>query len=297
MRGRETRAQKGDAVAATAFLAPFLLLLLLFQYVPIAMLASDSLSSFSLFDPSARTLVGFDNYRRIAVDPATRQSFLVTFLFAAGLVALVLPTSLFLALFLDSRLPARHLVRTLVLIPTITSSVVVATMWTFIFQPANGLLNSLLALLRIGPLDFLTSPYQALPSLILMTLWQQVGFAAVIYLAALQGIPAEIVEAARLDGASPVRRLLHVVLPLLGRTTSFVVVMMTVFSLQAFAPAYLMTSGGPRGTTNFIVHHIYVTAFSLQSPGFASAICVVMILLAMAISLAQGRLLRSRWRY
>lgn len=261
------------------------------------MLLRDSMSSFTLFQPELKRFVGWENFARLVGDPGTRNSFVVTGLFAGGLLALVVPLALALALLLNTRLPARALIRTIVLLPTITSAVVVATMWTLILHPTSGLLNGMLAQIGIGPFDYLTSQHQALPSLILMTLWQQVGFAAMIFLAGLQRIPPDLIDAARIDGASRLQRTLLITLPLLGRTTMLVVVMMTVFSLQTFAPAYLMTSGGPQGSTNFLVHHIYVTAFSFQSPGFASAISLGLLVVAFIVSLVQSALLRTRWMY
>jgi len=130
-----------------------------------------------------------------------------------------------------------------------------------------------------------------------MTLWQQVGFAAVLFLAGLQNIPEDVVEAARLDGASRWQQVWHITVPLMGRTTMFVVVTMTVFSLQSFAPAFVMTSGGPNYSTNFIVYQIYESAFSLQNPAEASAISVALTVIALLISGVQMRLLRTRWDY
>jgi ABC-type sugar transport system permease subunit len=175
--------------------------------------------------------------------------------------------------------------------------VVIATMWTFLLDPSNGLIDNALAMIGLPKLAFLTSQSQALPSIVGMMLWQQTGFATVLFLAGLQGIPHDVEDAARIDGCSAVQRLWHVVIPLLSRTTVFVVVIMTVFSLQAFAPAYIMTSGGPNGTTNFIAYDIYQLAFSLQEPGLASAVSTVFMLIVLGISLLQMRLLRTRWSY
>jgi multiple sugar transport system permease protein/fructooligosaccharide transport system permease protein len=230
-------------------------------------------------------------------DPDRRQAFEVTFAFAAGTVCTVVPLSFLLAVYLNGVLPARGLVRTIVFLPVMTSAVVVATMWTFLLEPNNGLINSALSAVGLPRLAFLTSSAQALPSVVLMMLWQQTGFATVLYLAGLQGIPRELEDAASIDGASAAQRLRFVTLPLLARTTVFVVVIMTVFSLQAFAPALIMTAGGPDGTTNFVAYDVYQLAFSLQEPGLASAMSVVFMLIVMAISLVQMRLLRARWIY
>ncbi|HEY3847014.1 MAG TPA: sugar ABC transporter permease [Acetobacteraceae bacterium] len=280
-----------------AFVGPFLVLLGVFQYWPVFAMVRDSLYDFQLFNPAQRSFVGLENYLSLLSDPDQLQSFLVTFTLAAGVVCTVVPVALLLAVYLNGALSARALVRTIVFLPVVTSAVVIATMWTFLLEPNNGLINSALSAAGLPRLAFLTSKAEALPSIVLMMLWQQTGFATVLFLSGLQSIPRELEDAAAVDGASGLQRLWHVTLPLLARTTVFVVVMMTVFSLQAFAPSLIMTGGGPEGTTNFVAFDIYTLAFSLQEPGMASAVSVVFMLIVLAISLLQMRLLRARWIY
>ncbi len=280
-----------------SFLGPFLVLLIAFQYFPLALMAHDSLYNFPLLNPADRTFVGVQNYIDLFNDPDAIQSFAVTLLLAACSVVLVIPLSLLVALFLNTRLPGRGLVRTMAFLPVVTSVAVVATIWTFLLDPSNGLINAGIKLLGGSPLAFLTDTSQALPAIIVMTVWQQIGFAAVLFLAGLQSIPMELLEAATIDGATAPQRLFKIIVPLLGRTTMFVVVIMTVFSLQSFAPALVMTAGGPEGSTNFIVYHLYQLAFALQSPGYASAISVVLLGLVLIISLIQMGMLRTQWKY
>ncbi|MGK9051454.1 carbohydrate ABC transporter permease [Neorhizobium petrolearium] len=292
-----TRRQKRDWMFAAGFLAPFMILLLVFQYVPLLLMARNSVYDYSLLNPAASKFVGLRNFTDMIEYDDAAVSFGVTFLFALGVVLFVIPIAFSLALFLNSKLPARGLVRTMIMLPVVTSSVVVATMWSFLLDPSNGLINGVLNVAGIGNQPFLTSTSQALPALIAMTLWQQVGFGAILFLAGLQGLPAELTEAARIDGATRRQVLWNVTIPLLSRTTLFVVVIMTVFSLQAFAPAFLMTQGGPQESTNLIVYHIYNTAFIMQQAGYASALSVVLLLVVLGISMAQMALLRSRWNY
>ncbi|MFD2239291.1 carbohydrate ABC transporter permease [Aureimonas populi] len=289
--------QRRDRRAAFVFLAPFMLLLIVFQYVPLAVMARNSVLDYTLLNPSDWSFVGLRNFEdMIAYDDAL-TSFGATFLFAFGVVLLVVPLALALALFLNSKLPARGLVRAIVMLPVVTSAVVVATIWSFLLDPSNGLVNGALAGAGLPRQPFLTSVDQALPAIVAMMAWQQVGFGAILFLGGLQGVPAELSEAARIDGATRLQVLRNITIPLLTRTTLFVVVIMTVFSLQAFAPAFLMTMGGPQESTNLIVYHIYRTAFVMQQPGYASALSVVLLLIVLAISLAQMHLLRARWNY
>ena len=276
------------------FVGPFLGMLVLFQYVPVAAMLRDSLFDFSLLNPDRRSFVGLDNFLTLLEDPDRQQAFLVTFAFALGVVATVIPVSFAIAIYLNGRLPARAIVRTVVFLPVVTSVVVIATMWTFLLDPANGLINSALGTLGLPRGEYLTNKSQALPSIIGMMLWQQTGFATVLFLSGLQGIPRDLEDAARVDGCGPWQRIRFVVIPLLARTTVFVVVIMTVFSLQAFAPALVMTGGGPEGTTNFVAYDIYVLAFHMQMPGLASAVSVVFMVIVLTISLVQMRVLRAK---
>jgi ABC-type sugar transport system permease subunit len=285
-----------DLLAAAAFLGPFLVLSLIFQYGPLYLMVKESFFSYSLINPDLQTFVGFDNFTRMFTDHGTVQSLIVTLLLALGVVVLTIPLAFLLANFLNGSLPARGAVRTMVFLPVVTSTVVVATLWTFLLN-ANGLINSALGSFGVSPLPFVTSSALALPSIIVMTVWQQLGMATVLYLGGLQSLPGDLIEAAKIDGAGPFKRLRYIVLPLMSRTTVLVVVVITVFALQSFAPAYIMTGGAPNGTTNTLVYLIYRTAFTLQQPGYASAISLLLLVIALGISLVQLRLLRTRWDY
>ncbi|KQQ08236.1 carbohydrate ABC transporter permease [Rathayibacter sp. Leaf296] len=285
-----------NLLAASAFLAPFLILLIVFQYVPLGIMLRDSFFSYTLISPGVKEFVGLDNFVSVFTDPSTLQSLGVTLLFALGVGVLTVPLAFLLGLYLNTRLPARPLIRTMIFLPVVTSSVVVATLWTFLLNQ-NGLVNSALHVVGIESQPFLTSGQQALPALIVMTVWQQVGLAAVLYLGGLQSLPGEVMEAAGIDGATGFQRLLYITVPLMSRTTVLVVVVVTVFALQSFAPAYIMTQGAPEGTTNTLVYQIYKMAFNLQQPGFASAVSLILLLIAITIALVQNRLLKTRWDY
>lgn len=286
-----------SARVGLSFVAPFLLFLILFQYVPVGMLVRNSFFDYTLLNPDEQTFVGFGQYARIVGDPSVAGTFGVTLLFAFGVVALVVPLGFLVAIFLNGRFPGRAAVRTIVFLPVVTSVAVTSTMWLFMLTKNGGLVNSAIATLGLPPVAFLTSVPWALISIIVMTAWQQIGFAAVLFLTGLQAVPDDVIEAARVDGASPGRLVLAIILPLMSRTTLFVVITMTVFSLQAFAPAFLMTSGGPENSTSLVVYAIYNAAFKLQDPGFASALAVAVMLIALGLSGIQSLFLRARWSY
>jgi multiple sugar transport system permease protein len=275
-------------------LAPFLILLAIFQYWAIVLMVRNSFLKYTFLNTDFVQFVGLDNYVRIFQDPDALQSIGVTILFAAGLVIVQLPCGLLLALLLNMRRRGVALVRAIVFLPVVTSMVVISTMWTFIYSPENGLANGLLHALGLPGLDYITSASQALPSLIFMSLWQQVGFSMMLFLSGLQSIPTELEEAAVMDGANAWQRFWLVILPLLNRTTLMVVIVTTIFALQAFAQAFVMTQGGPSGTTNFLLFNIYTTSFKLGSPGYGSALSVVLVIIVLVISAIQMRALRGR---
>ncbi|HEU5419916.1 MAG TPA: sugar ABC transporter permease [Streptosporangiaceae bacterium] len=286
--------RRDTAVTAVVCLVPFLVLLAIFQYFAIGLMIRNSLYSYSLLNSNFSKFVGFANYTEIFHDHLALQSIGVTLLFALGVVVTQVPLGLGLALLLNMRRRGAPLLRSIVFVPVVTSVVVVTTMWTFIYAPSSGLANSTLHALHLPELKFLTTPHQALPALVIMTLWEEVGFSMMLFLAGLQSIPTEFEEAAAVDGAGPWSRFWKIVLPLLNRTTVLVVVVSTIFALQAFTQSYIMTQGGPDGSTNFMVYNIYTDAFNLGNPGYASALSVVLLIIIIIVSAIQMRALRGR---
>ncbi|MEV6520657.1 sugar ABC transporter permease [Longispora sp. NPDC051575] len=281
-------------LTAAAFLGPFLLLLVIFQGWPLATMVRDSTRKFSFLNPDEATSVGLDNYRALLDDPMVVKSLQVTVLFSLGLVVLVIPLGLALALFVNQRFRGVKALRALIFTPVVTSVVVIATLWTFLLDPGHGLANTVLGAVGIDPQPFVTSTGQALPSLVVMTVWAQVGFAMILFLSGLQSIPGELLEAASIDGANPWQTFWRVKLPLLRRTTLFVVVIMTVFSFQAFAPAYVMTGGGPESSTVLFVYYIYQSAFTYLRAGYAEALSVLLMAIILVVSSVQLFLLRTK---
>ncbi|GAA1922293.1 sugar ABC transporter permease [Microbacterium aoyamense] len=276
------------------FLTPFAILLIVFQYLAFALMVRNSLFDYSLLNPANEEFIGLGNFVRLLGDSRAHQSILVTLLFAAGLVILQIPCGLALAMLLNRKRRGVSLIRAVVFLPVVVSMVVVSTMWLFIYSPENGLANSFLEAIGIPAQPFITSASQALPSLIFMSLWQQVGFSMILFLAGLQSIPTELEEAAVMDGANAWQRFWHIILPLLNRTLVMVVVVSTTFALQAFAQAQVMTSGGPEGSTNFLLYNIYTFGFTHQQPGYASAMSIVLIVIVLIVSAVQMRALRNR---
>ena len=232
-----------------------------------------------------------DNFVRLASDYRFLKSMRVSATFVVGMIVLQIPLALALALALRGSQRGIRRIRTIVFSPVTMSIVVVTAIWRLLLDPANGIFNGVLERFGFEGLDFITSTSQALPSLMLMIIWYQIGFTMILFVAGLQSIPTVYSEAAAVDGAGPWQRFRYVTLPLLSRTTVFVVVIITIFSFQQFAPAYVMTRGGPSDSTLFVVYYLYQQAFSFLDPGYASAIAVVFLATVLVVALLQRRVL------
>jgi ABC-type sugar transport system permease subunit len=170
-----------------------------------------------------------------------------------------------------------------VVMPLSVSSV----LWRLMYHPSNGIFNSIIRTAGLAPQPFLVDQSQALPAIVALTLWQDVGFYMIIFLAGLQGIPQEYYDAARVDGASNWAEFLHITLPLLSRTTVLVLILSTVFSFQVFIPVYVMTAGGPSGATEVVGYYMYRVAFQLLRMGYANTIAIITLVILLIVSLFQ----------
>jgi len=281
---------------AFAFVAPALLNFLVFRYVPIVSAMYASLFEYSLIGGFGE-FIGLAHYRRALEDPTFFTAMRVTVLFVLLKVPLQVGLALGLALLLQRQLPATTIVRTAVFLPVVTALVIASTLWQMMYHPQQGLINGLLSTLGVPRQPFLTNAFQALPALTAMTIWKDVGFSMVIFLAGLAGIPEVYYEAAAIDGANAWRRFVNITLPLLKRTTLFVTVTTTVFAFQVFTPIYVMTKGGPLDATKAVVYYVYQNAFAFNDMGYASALSIIVLFIILAVSLAQMWALRGEHEY
>ena len=281
---------------AFAFVAPALVNFVVFRYVPIASAVYASLFEYSLIG-GLGAFIGAEQYARALEDPIFWTAMKVTVLFALLKVPAQVALALGLALLLQRQIPATALVRTAVFLPVVTALVIASILWQMMYHPQQGLINGLLTTLGLPRQPFLTDVFQSLPALALMTVWKDVGFSMVIFLAGLAGIPEVYYEAAAIDGANARQRLLNITLPLLKRTTLFVLVTTTIFAFQVFTPVYVMTRGGPLDATKVIVFYIYQNAFAFNDMGYASALSIIVLFIILAVSLVQMWALRGEHEY
>ncbi|NJL00195.1 MAG: sugar ABC transporter permease [Spirulinaceae cyanobacterium SM2_1_0] len=267
-----------EAIAASLFLAPAAILLGIFLVFPLVYLLGLSFTSGS-FTRAGVHWVGVRNYWRLLTEPDFWQVLrnTLTFTVATVLPSLVVPLGL--AVLLDRAFFGRTLLRSLYFLPSITSLVAAGLSFRWLFQ-TQGPLNSVLSALGLEPIPWLGSTVWALPVLILLSSWQQLGFNLVVFLAGLQVIPQTRYEAAALDGADAWAQFWHITLPGLRPTLVFATIATAIFTLRSFEPVYVVTGGGPRNATNLLVYYIYEQAFALFDFGYAAAAAVVLLAIA-----------------
>ncbi len=285
-----------EAIAAYLFLLPNLVGFLVFTVLAVVASAAISLTNWDLL--SAPEFVGLDNYRALLTDdPLFRKVLVNTAYFTGVSVPLAIVISLALALALNQGIRGLPIFRAAYFMPVITAMVVVALIWRWFYNPDFGVLNYLLLKLGVdNPPNWLASQQWAMPAVIIMAVWKQLGYNMVIFLAGLQAIPDSLYEAAAIDGAGRWARFRHITLPLLTPTTFFILIVSLIGSLQVFDAVLVLTGGGPANATRTIVFHIWEQAFQFLKMGYAAAVAWILFFLIFAITLVQWRLQR-RWVY
>lgn len=268
--------------------------LALFQYYPILVAAVQSAQSFNPFTHLARGFVGLANYATLLADPQFRTAFVNTVLYVVMTVSVEIPLALALAQLINSRLPARAVLRIAVIAGLAASETVAVLVWNQLYDPTHGLFNAVLNAVGMSNQDFLTSGSQALLAIVAMSAWKNVGLLVLIFLAGLQNVPAELHEAAALDGAGGPRRFWHVTLPALRRYVAVALFVSTVAGTRIFTPIILMTQGGPNDSTTNLTYYTYQQAFQYSSYGVAAAATMCLLALLGLITLLQALALRER---
>jgi multiple sugar transport system permease protein len=273
--------------------SPWIAGFLLWHALP--MLASLGLSLARYDGIGAPRFVGSQNYVDLVNDRLTWQALRATALYTVGAVGVTLVGSLLLSSLLNQRLPLLGLWRTIFYLPVVTSGVAVAMLWSWLLQPDFGLVNTALyGLLGIkGPRWFADQAW-VIPSFVLMASWS-VGGPMLIYLAAMQGVPTQLYEAAKIDGAGPLARYRHITLPMISPAIFFNLVLSVIASFQVFTPAFIITQGGPNYASYFYVYHLYQYAFSFFKLGYASALAWLLFVIVLLFTLTLFRW--SFWVY
>jgi len=284
--------------AAWCFVAPALLVIAVFFFLPVVAGLAMSLTDFDIYalaDSGNLRLVGLQNYAQLLQTPLFWQAFGNTLYFVVVGVPLSITVSFGAALLLHSRLVKfQAFFRTALFAPVVTTLVAVAVIWRYLFHPHYGLLNYALGLLGIPPIDWLGDPHWAMPAIIVFAVWKNFGYNMIILLAGLQSIPGQLYEAARIDGASMWQQFRHVTLPMLAPIVTMVNILTIAGYFQLFAEPYVMTQGGPLQSTVSVLYFMYEEGFKWWNLGSASAVAFVLFLFIFCVTAVQLRL--ARWQ-
>ncbi|MFD7310326.1 carbohydrate ABC transporter permease [Promicromonospora sp. NPDC059942] len=275
---------------------PNIALLLVFVYRPLVESLYLSTLQWNLGSPTAR-FVGLGNYVEWFTAPTTGRVVTTTLVFTVATVGGAMVLGLGLALLLNRRLRGRGVARTVAFAPYVLGGFAVGILWLFMFDPRYGLIQEVLGWVGIASPDWYTSRPWPLVMVIVVYLWKNLGYVALIYLAGLQAVPQDLKDAAAIDGASAARTLRSVVLPLLTPTTFFLLVTMLLSSLQSFDTIKAMTQGGPLGSTTTLMYSIYVESFVNGRAGYASAVATVLFLVLLAVTAVQLRFVQQKVHY
>jgi multiple sugar transport system permease protein len=276
---------------AYLFLLPSLLQFFVFTAFSVLFSFYLSFHEWNILEPE-KPFVGLENYARLLRDARIHEAVWNTLYYTAASVPLTLACGLLVALLLNVRARGRGIFRAIYYLPGITSGVVVAIVWKWVFNGDFGLINYYLTQLGLidEPIRWLTDPNLAMPSIIIVSVWAGVGGCMIIYLAGLQAIPEEIYDAARVDGAGPIRQLFSITVPLLAPSTFFLLITSIIGAAQQFGLPYLMTSGGPVRRTTTIAYYLYQSAFKNLEMGYAAAMSYALFALIFVFTLVQLRI-------
>jgi len=294
MIGRRKKVRTAEDTVARAgwfFLAPALVLIGVFFFLPVVASLVLSVTDFDIYAVGSldnARFVGLRNYADLLGNPLFWKALRNTFYFALIGGPLTVAVSLGAALLVNAKaVRLKSLFRTIYFIPFVTTLVAVAIVWRYLYHPQYGLLNYVLGLVGIDPINWLGDPRWAMPAIILLAVWKNFGYNMLIFIAGLQAIPEELYEAASIDGAGAVRQFWHVTLPMLAPTFFFVGVVTMIGYFQLFAEPYVMTQGGPLRSTTSLVLFMYEEGFRWWRMGAAAAIAFVLFVLILAWTLLQ----------
>ncbi|WP_010523940.1 carbohydrate ABC transporter permease [Nesterenkonia sp. F] len=284
---RPSDGRRRAALAPWLFVSPAVLLFLGFSLIPIIIAVTLSFQDTAAVGDG--DWVGLENFTTMADDGLLHTALRNTLVFTVGTVPTAMIAGLGLAVALNRPLPGRPVLRAAFFVPMVAAGVVVGVVMAWIFHGDYGVANNLLEALGLGRAPWLTSPTLSMLTLIAVVVWTRIGFCMIIYLGALQSIPQDLHEAATVDGASAWRRFRSITWPLLGPTTSILVILNVVFSLQAFDIIYVMTGGGPGFSTTVLIQYIFRSAFADARMGYAAALGLLLVALLLVFTLLRQR--------
>lgn len=276
-----------ENITGYLFIAPQILLFLVFLVYPI--IEGIRLSLFQI-NYQDEVFVGFDNYRKLFSDPVFIQSTINTVIFVVFIVALTVVFAIFVAsAVFDKNAKYVSFIRGAYYIPVMVSMVVMSMIWSFLLNPANGLIPYMAREMELLSVNFLGDTKLVLPVIIFVTFATNVGQAIILYIASMIGVPKELFEAAEVDGASRMKIIFKIIIPMVKPTTIYIIIMNIIAVLKIFVVIQLLTGGGPNNASTTLMYYLYNNAFKYNQLGIASAVGVIMFLITLALSVPQLR--------
>ncbi len=282
-----------ENVVAYTFLGPALLLLLLFLIIPAIMSVYYAFTDYYLLTPDTRKFVGLDNFINLFKDPIFLKSLVNTLKFVVWVIPLQIGAALGLALLLNKQRKANTFFKVAYFSPVVMSLVVISVLWIYLLNPNEGIINNVLTYFGVSAQPFLTSPKQAMFTIVFVSAWQGAGFQMLIFLAGLQNIPGDVYEAAQLDGMNKWQRFIYITLPLLKPTSIFIFITTLIGAFKLLVQPMVMTQGGPVNSTMTVVYYIYQTGFTDRMVGYASSIALLFGTIIGLVTLAQRKLVKE----
>ncbi|MBE5101751.1 carbohydrate ABC transporter permease [Priestia aryabhattai] len=289
----KNRVKWKENVVAYTFLGPALLLLLLFLIIPAIMSVYYAFTDYYLLTPDTRKFVGLDNFINLFKDPIFLKSLANTLKFVVWVIPLQIGAALGLALLLNKQRKANTFFKVAYFSPVVMSLVVISVLWLYLLNPNEGIINNVLTYFGVSAQPFLTSPKQAMFTIVFVSAWQGAGFQMLIFLAGLQNIPGDVYEAAQLDGMNKWQRFIYITLPLLKPTSIFIFITTLIGAFKLLVQPMVMTQGGPVNSTMTVVYYIYQTGFTDRMVGYASSIALLFGTIIGLVTLAQRKLVKE----
>lgn len=287
--------KRNEKIAAYIFVIPAVVLLFAFLIMPALSTIRYAFTDYNIMRPDSIAFCGLDNFKELFADKNFIQSIKNTFYFAVIVVPFQCLLALALAMLISSRRKGVSIFRAAYFSPQVTSMVVIAILWTVLYNPNpnTGLINAFLTKLGFDAIGFLNDPNTAMNSIIFMSAWQAAGYQMMIFLAGLQAIPKDQYEAASIDGAGKLQQFFYVTLPGLKNVIKYVVMITMIQAMKLFTQPYVMTKGGPQNSTRTIVYYIYEQGFQSRNFGYACAVAAVFFVIVVTMSLLLKRVIKA----